>query len=322
MKTETIKIGNNATLKTYIWDDSEELAVTSRPAVLVLPGGGYTFCSDREAEPVAMAYMAEGFQTFVLRYTTVRKFEPAFGEAQTALDLIRENAARWHIRKNAVAVCGFSAGGHLACAMGVLAKNKPNAMILGYPAVIGKDWEKITEEVPDLVSRVGMDTAPCFITAACDDMVVPIQNAIALMEALHGNGVPFETHIYRQGGHGYSIAKNHTSCGEGEPIPQRVAQWFPNSVQWLKEVVGDVEFKEKTTLPDNLPEAIHRPIRELKENPRSNEILLKYSQGFANEVVLGIAAEAPASALVIPFGLSATEITDLANELEVALDNQ
>ena len=29
--------------------------IDARPAVLVIPGGGYMFCSDREADPVALA---------------------------------------------------------------------------------------------------------------------------------------------------------------------------------------------------------------------------------------------------------------------------
>lgn len=319
MKSDIIKIGNNATLTTYIWDDSEELAIVSRPAVLVFPGGAYMYCSDREAEPVAAAYMAEGFQAFVLRYTTAKDFTPAFEEAQMALKLIRDRAEEWHIRKDAIAVCGFSAGGHLACAMGIMAEDKPNAMILGYPAVIGEEWRKLTDKVPDLVSQVGSDAAPCFITAAFDDPVVPIHNAIALMAMLDKHGVPFETHIYRQGGHGFSVAKRLSSSGSEEMISQRVAQWFPTSVEWLKEVIGDVQIEVKNKLPDNLAPAIHRPILEMTANPKTNAILLKYSLAFASEQILAMAGSAPVSAVVLPLGLTETEIVALADELEAAL---
>ena len=54
----------------YIQEPSKELKdVANKPAVLVLPGGAYIFTSDREAEPIALAYSAKGFQTFVLRYS-------------------------------------------------------------------------------------------------------------------------------------------------------------------------------------------------------------------------------------------------------------
>ena len=38
-----------------------------RPAVLVLPGGGYWFTSDREATPVALRFLARGYAAFILR---------------------------------------------------------------------------------------------------------------------------------------------------------------------------------------------------------------------------------------------------------------
>ena len=60
---------DSAILTGYVLDHSDELLnARVRPAVLVLPGGGYFMTSDREAEPVALAYLAEGFNAFVLRY--------------------------------------------------------------------------------------------------------------------------------------------------------------------------------------------------------------------------------------------------------------
>ena len=45
------------TLTTYIHDQSNEMKnVNTRPAMLIFPGGGYEFCSDREAEPIAIAF--------------------------------------------------------------------------------------------------------------------------------------------------------------------------------------------------------------------------------------------------------------------------
>lgn len=235
MISQTISVKENAVLKTYLWEDSGELAVTRRPAVLIFPGGAYMMCSDREAEPIALAYMAEGFQTFVLRYTTSKDFAPAFEEAQEALLLIRIHAEEWHIDPEKIAVCGFSAGGHLACAMGVIAKEKPNAMVLGYPAVIGEDWRKLTDAVPDLVSQVDASAAPAFIFACRDDNVVRIRNSVALMDALEEKGISFECHIFRKGGHGFSLAKPVSSSGDTEMVNPRAAAWFGMSVLWLKE---------------------------------------------------------------------------------------
>ncbi|MBR3620330.1 MAG: alpha/beta hydrolase, partial [Clostridia bacterium] len=58
------------TLTAYIPDYSQEMAyLDKRKAILVIPGGGYYMCSDREAEPVAFAFMGKGYAAFILRYS-------------------------------------------------------------------------------------------------------------------------------------------------------------------------------------------------------------------------------------------------------------
>lgn len=244
MHSETIRLNSQATLTTYLWSDSRELAVIRRPAVLVFPGGAYMFCSDREAEPVALGYMAEGFNAFVLRYTTVKQFDPPFQEAQEALRLIRSNADQWHIDPHRVAVCGFSAGGHLACAMGVLAREKPNAMVLGYPAVSKETWRQFAPDIPNLISQVQEDAAPAFLFHTANDEVVPVGDSLRLMNALSDHGVSFEGHIYPTGDHGLSRAKPLCSGGRANMIAPVPAAWFAQSVRWLKEVIGEVEVGE------------------------------------------------------------------------------
>ncbi|MEE1328552.1 MAG: alpha/beta hydrolase, partial [Oscillospiraceae bacterium] len=119
-----------ATLEGYLLDcDIAYGQNMKRPAVLVLPGGGYLYCSHREGEPVALRYAAAGFHAFVLRYSTrwdAAGFSP-LAEASWAIGYIRENAEEWNIDPDCLAVCGFSAGGHLALSSGLLAENKPNA---------------------------------------------------------------------------------------------------------------------------------------------------------------------------------------------------
>lgn len=243
MITETIKVGSAGSLKTYIWDDSEELKVKTRPAVLVIPGGGYEFCSDREAEPVALSFAAEGFNAFVLRYTVKKTFKEPFEEANAAMRVIAKNSKKWHIGDNQLGVVGFSAGGHLCCALGTTGNIKPNAMILGYPAVVGSHWaEKGKTFVPDLVSKVEKDTSPAFIFASRDDDIVPISASISLANALDKNGVPFELHIFGSGMHGYSLAKFHTSENEPFRVDSHNAKWFELAVHWFRKTVGDVTF--------------------------------------------------------------------------------
>ena len=75
MKTQEIILheNRNVTLTAYIQETDGEFGFSRRPAMLVIPGGGYAMCSDREADPVALAYLKAGFQAFVLRYTCTPK---------------------------------------------------------------------------------------------------------------------------------------------------------------------------------------------------------------------------------------------------------
>lgn len=92
-----------------IVDNSEEVVPDRvRPSVLVIPGGGYEMTSDREAEPIAMQFLAAGFNAFVLRYSVKPSVFPvALLEAADAMTMIREHAAEWHVDPDAIAVIGF-----------------------------------------------------------------------------------------------------------------------------------------------------------------------------------------------------------------------
>ena len=89
-----------ATLEGYLLDCELSLGQEKcRPAVLVCPGGGYLYCSPREAEPVALSYAARGFHAFILRYSTGKAaagFAP-LREASWAIGYIRENSDSWNI---------------------------------------------------------------------------------------------------------------------------------------------------------------------------------------------------------------------------------
>lgn len=141
-----------------------------RPAVVICPGGGYEFCSEREAEPVALRFLAEGFNAFVLWYRVGAEPEDKprnqeasawYGkaaentyplpqqDAAAAVAYVRRRAAQWHTDPNRIAIMGFSAGGHLAASLAGLWQHaelwqelglapedvRPNAAVLCYPVI-------------------------------------------------------------------------------------------------------------------------------------------------------------------------------------------
>ena len=85
------------------------------PAMVVCPGGGYGFASDREAEPIALQFTAENYRVFVVRYSCAPAcFPQQLREVAAVMELIYENAESWNIDTDKISIIGFSAGGHLA----------------------------------------------------------------------------------------------------------------------------------------------------------------------------------------------------------------
>lgn len=270
----------NVTLTGYIHDISDELKNAQiRPAVLIFPGGGYYMCSDREAEPVALAYMAEGYQAFVLRYSVGNKvpFSQSYEDACAALAFLKENSGELHVDDKKIAIAGFSAGGHLAAALGTMGKDKPSAMILGYPAILSSMGDGICKEIPGLNEEVTSETPPAFIFSTSNDIIVPVENSLKFAEALDKNGVEFELHIFRKGAHGLSLAKPLTSNGERNMVNPAVAEWFAESVRWLKEIWGDFYAENFDELEMSKNGAgINTPVKLLLQEEGCEEILTKH----------------------------------------------
>lgn len=237
--TEYFSEDKRVSLSACLLDNSPEMKnLDTRPAVLVIPGGGYGFCSDREAEPIAMLFALEGYHTFVLRYRVGQKnteysFDEPFEDAKKALKYIRDNAAQFGVDPNKIAAIGFSAGGHLCSALGTLSDEKPNALILAYPCILESISRILSCDVPSTNLAVTAATPPTFIFAAADDTCVPIENSLAFASACAENGVPFEMHIYQNGGHGFSLATPNVCNGGGDAD---AATWAEHCRKWLRKI--------------------------------------------------------------------------------------
>lgn len=254
-----------ATLEGYILDCEITYGQEKqRPAIVVCPGGGYLYCSPREGEPVALRYAAAGYHAFILRYSTgwdAAGFSP-LEEVSWVIGLLREKAEEWNIDPDKIATCGFSAGGHLALSAGLLAENKPNAMILGYPAASapnlpGADFmlklltgkqEPADEDAKrfDLVAQVTKDAPPAFIAATAEDLLTNY-GAMPVAQKYMELGLGYELHIFQFGPHGYSLADVTTADGSGQVIDDAFAQWHGLSVKWLQKIFGKPEFTNKST---------------------------------------------------------------------------
>ena len=259
----TIPGHEKATLDGYILDCDLALGqYTERPAIVVCPGGGYIYCSRAEGEPVAMSYAARGFHTFVLRYSTgydAAGFAP-LQEISWVIGYIREHAQEWHVDPEKIVTCGFSAGGHLAFSAGLLGENKPNAMILGYPAASAPNYpgadfmlkfltgkQDVTDEDAkqfDLVAQITKDAPPVFIAATAEDYLTGM-GALPIAQKYCALGLQYELHIFQHGPHGYSLANETSADGSSRYMNAAFAQWQGLSVEWLHKIFGPLTFVDK-----------------------------------------------------------------------------
>ena len=111
------------TLTTYVSTDLE--TVKPRKAVLIFPGGGYHHLAHHEGEKIALNFLSAGINAFVLRYSSIGNtpemaYPKPMVDASNAMKYIKDNAKRYNIDPDNVFVLGFSAGGHLASAMGTI----------------------------------------------------------------------------------------------------------------------------------------------------------------------------------------------------------
>jgi len=216
--------------------------IEKRPVMIVIPGGGYQYCSEREADPIAFPYLEAGYQVFILNYAIRENavWPNPLRDYEDAVRLIRSKADEWGLYPDRIAVVGFSAGGHLAAAAATMAAPdcRPNAALLGY-AVLNEETAKMCEETaPDLIGQVDKDTCPCFLFASRNDNVVPIANTLAFMDALERVGISFECHIYAYGPHGFSVG-NSGVMAPGAKLCNRAGNWVGDSIEWLKDMFGD-----------------------------------------------------------------------------------
>lgn len=253
--------GENPTVDTYLPYNMVEMNRQNqkRPCMIVCPGGGYGMCSERESEPIALHFLTEGYNVFVLTYSVApHRFPTQIREVAALVELIYANAEEWNCDTEKIAIIGFSAGGHLAAHYSTMFDCKEvrevfpesksvNASVLAYPVIdadfnnthqgsfmnlLGHAPDKEEEEYFSCNRQVRPITPPAFIWHTAEDGCVPVCNSISYAKALIENNVPVELHIYPFGGHGLSTSDKHTVDNVTEIVAYNNV-WLDSVKKWL-----------------------------------------------------------------------------------------
>lgn len=252
-----------AKLVMYIQEYSEALYIKERPLVLLCPGGGYEHTSDREAESIALQFLAMGCHAAVLRYSPAPAVYPVqLREVAYSMKFIRAHAEEWHIIRDKIVVQGCSAGGHLATSLGVFWREewlgktvdaspeeiKPNGLILCYPVITSGEFahrgsfDNLTGGDDSLLEKLSLEkqvnayTPKTFLWHTFTDGAVPVENSLLFVSALRKYNIPTEFHLYPEGQHGLALANELTAGEDGGHVQEECTSWIELAHVWMKNI--------------------------------------------------------------------------------------
>ena len=251
--------GRDPVLRAYLPDTIPETEGRKRPGLLIVPGGGYGVCTPREEEPIALKFLPEGYNVFILIYSVApHGFPTQLREAAAAMEVIRD---RWERDGEPVVMLGFSAGGHLTAhyanaydwpeVRAVFPDSKPvQGTILCYPVITAEperthrnSFERLLghRDLTDGEIRrfscqnlVSEKTPPAFLWTTAADEIVPAGNSLLYAKALSDHGVPFELHVYPTGHHGNAAVDDQTCAVPLSAEDARGSEWVEEAKRWLR----------------------------------------------------------------------------------------
>jgi len=218
-----------------------EQGVANGAGIIVNPGGGYRIlAADHEGLQVARWLNRRGIAAFVLRYRVGERYhsDVSLLDGLRAVQLVRHRASVFGVAENRLGMLGFSAGGHLAVAVGTRwddgdpsaadpidqASSRPDFLVPVYAVTNGILRGRKADEYTPADVRVNSETPPAFLVHTHEDDIVPASQSTLFYDALLKAGVQAELHVYGFGEHGIGL-------GTGDPD---FRDWPELLVSWLR----------------------------------------------------------------------------------------
>ncbi len=216
--------------------------------VIIFPGGGYGHLAEHEGRGYAEFLSVSGVCAFVAHYRlggqAGHRHPAMLEDGLAAVATVRARAAEFGVRPDCIGVMGSSAGGHLAAHVMTegsrrAAELRPDFGILCYPVIsmqppyghagsrnnlLGPDAPPADWALVSCETLVTDRTPPCFLWHAGDDRGVVLENSLMFAAELRRHGVPYELHVFPDGGHGAGLDIVHP--------------WGDLCLRWLPRVCG------------------------------------------------------------------------------------
>ena len=297
----------------YIHEDTQ-----IHPGMVIVPGGAYRGVASSEGHIVAEEFYRAGYNVFVLVYTVNPLDDPLklqpLNDISRAVRIVRKREEELHIDSGRIAVCVFSAGGHLTASLCVHSgdiedqdpvyqelSNRPDAAVLSYPvitsgkyahrdsmvALLGEDAGEDELEYMSLEKHVTKDTPPCFIWQTLTDETVPVENSGLFADACKKAGVPFAYHVFSDGVHGLSLATQqwldrdfgHPYTREqfrflADAVMRGDTKYSPDKGEELLAAAG-LDGKKKEKWTPEQKEQIEKTLEEVGIWPKMAQVWLK-----------------------------------------------
>jgi len=221
------------------------------PAVVCIHGGGWYQGQRQDMDFMTELLSRRGYVAATVSYRLVpnARFPAQIEDCKAAVRWLRSNSGKYRINPDRIGAIGPSAGGHLACLLGVTDKKHGLEGSGGNPehssrvqAVVSffgrtkfekKTWSKELEEKifvpligasfddkPELYKRISpityvSRTSPPFLFVhGAEDKLVPLQDSTDMAEKLQAAGVSAKVVIVEGVGHGWWEGEKQTKSIE------------------------------------------------------------------------------------------------------------
>lgn len=267
IETQELKSNEQPFLVTAYWLDpiADFETPVKQPVMIICPGGGFTFHSERETTPIALKFLAEGMHVLVLPYqlrdATHEVYPMALNQVARTIEWVTEQTGKHSIDTDRIVLTGFSAGGHVVANYNGIATNpllvkqyhldqytgQHAAIILAYPVIDLDAGFPTTSAEKNLITQdsqfwhaqtnVTDNAKPAFVWQTATDELVPAENSLRYVLALQKHHIPVEYHLFGSGIHGLALANHVTQKpGKTKYLNKGASQWISLATNWLTQI--------------------------------------------------------------------------------------